>query len=384
VKWTWGPVGAYGLAVGLLLLAIATVIYRAAGRRVQVRLLTLLLIVEGFGWALSTGLMYLTGSSAATYAFQVVGLVFGWALPPVYLLFVGTLPSPLARPLRSRAGRAVLLVLLVGAPLWFVIDRQAMIHGVVPGTYSPWDVDFGNGILLWLPAYWVSSYLYGLVVGIDAFRRAPKGSEQRRQMRYFLAAFGTRDLIQMMNFGIVVATALGVDIITGPTVMLYSFILVPVTVVLAWAVLLSYAVLRVHLLDIDLRLKLALKGTTLTSFFVAAFLIVSQLVQNITSQFLGYIGGAVAAGVLLFALHPLQRVADRMANAAMPRVTDSPDYIHSRKEAVFSAALEGALQDGSITDKESGILMRLQLELGIANSEARTLEAKVRSAMGLA
>ena len=257
-----------------------------------------------------------------------------------------------------------------------------MILEVVPGTYSPWDVVFSNRILLWLPAYMLVASLYGLVVGIDAFRRAPRGSEHRRQMRYLVIAFGVRDVAQIATYSLIGAMVLDIHV-PWATLMLWFLLLVPVTVELVWAILLSYAVLRAHLFDIDLKVKLALKSTTVTSVFVGSFLIVSQLVQNVTSQFLGYIGGAIAAGLLLLVLHPLQRAADRMANAAMPRVQDSPDYIQARKEDVFCAALEGGLQDGVITDKERAMLVRLQLELGIANIEARALEAKVKLAMGL-
>lgn len=383
MSWTWSSVGAYGLAVGLLLFLIAAVLYRAARHRLQVRLLTLVLVVEGCSYAFSSGFMYLTGSAAATYDLQVIGMVFFWAIPAGYLLFVGTLPSPLARPLRSRVGRAVLAALMVGLPVMFFLDRRDMILAVVPGTYSPWDVEFSNRILLWFPAILLVASLYGLVVGIDAFRRAARGSEQRRQMRYLLIAFGVRDAAQIAVYALIVTMTVGVHI-PWATLMLYFLLLVPVSVELVWAILLSYAVMRAHLFDIDLKLKLAIKGTTMTTFFVGSFLIVSQLVQNVTTQFLGYLGGAVAAGLLLLVLHPLQRAADRMANAAMPRVKDSPEYIHARKEDVFCAALEGGLQDGTITDKERAMLVRLQLELGIANAEARTLETKVRLAMGLA
>jgi hypothetical protein len=382
VRWTWGPVGAYGLGVGVLLLMIAAILYRSARHRAQVRLLTLVLVVEGCAFAFCAGLMYLTGSATATYDLQVVGLLFFWAGPAAYLLFIGTLPSPLARPLRSPAGRVVLTLLLIGMPLVFVLRRHSMILSVVPGTYSPWDVEFGNGILLWLPALLLLTCLYGLIAGVDAFRRAPRGSEQRRQMRYFIVAFGVRDLAQMVNYGLIVALTLGIHL-AWATLMLYFVLLVPVTVELVWALLLSYAVLRAHLFDVDLKVKFALRGTTLTSFFIVAFLIVSQLVQNITSQFFGYMGGAVAAGLLLFALHPLQRAADRMANAAMPRVKETPDYIDARKAAVYSAALEGGLQDGTITATERAMLTALQLELGIANADARALEARVRTVMGL-
>lgn len=380
MSWTWSPAGAYGLAVGLLLFVIAAVLYRAARHRLQVKLLIFVLVIEGCSYSFSSGLMYLTASATATYTLQVIGMVFFWAMPPTYLLFVGTLPSPLARPLRSRSGRAVLAALIVGMPTMFLLDQEEMILRVVPGTYSPWDVEFSNRILLGLPAILLVASLYGLVVGIDAFRRAPRGSEHRRQMRYLIAAFGVRDLAQMVTWSLIVATIVDIHI-PWETLMLYLLLLLPVTVELVWALLLSYAVLRAHLFDVDLKLKLALKGTTVTSFFVGSFLIVSQLVQNITSQFLGYLGGAVAAGLLLFVLHPLQRAADRMTNAAMPRVNDSPDYIQARKESVFCAALEGGLQDGVITDKERAMLTGLQLELGISNADARALEARVKLAM---
>lgn len=49
------------------------------------------------------------------------------------------------------------------------------------------------------------------------------------------------------------------------------------------------------------------------------------MAQTFLTDVYGFVVGGVAAGLLLFAIHPLQRVAERVADAAMPGVRDPRD-----------------------------------------------------------
>jgi hypothetical protein len=103
---------------------------------------------------------------------------------------------------------------------------------------------------------------------------------------------------------------------------------------------------------------------------------VSQLIQNVADQTLGYVFGAIAAGLLLLALHPLQRAAERIANAAMPNVNDTPAYVAFRKLEVYKTAVQSAAE-GGITPKDRRTLDALRQRLGIDEADATSIEADV-------
>lgn len=143
---------------------------------------------------------------------------------------------------------------------------------------------------------------------------------------------------------------------------------------------LAYGVLRHQLFDIDLKLKFALHRGTVGAVFFAVFLIVSQLVQNLTTAAFGVVAGAVAAGLLLFILRPLERMATRVVDRAMPNTHDTPGYAQFRKMEVYKATVESFLVDGRITERERVVLSRLASKLGIAATDALSLEQDARPA----
>lgn len=135
-----------------------------------------------------------------------------------------------------------------------------------------------------------------------------------------------------------------------------------------------YTIAKYRLFDMEIRLKRGVKATTIAAAFIAIFFVVSESAAAFFSGSIGPYLGIVAAGLLVFALAPLQRVAERVANTAMPRATGTEDYFTWRKLQVYHAALDGAMQDGEITAKERAILARLRRELGIADRDAAALE----------
>lgn len=138
--------------------------------------------------------------------------------------------------------------------------------------------------------------------------------------------------------------------------------------------LLAYAVLRHQLFEIDLKLKWTISRGTVAGSVLVTFFVVSQLVENLASEKFGLLAGSFAAGFLLFLIQPLLRFADRVADRAMPNVQDTEQYRTVRKRDVYVAALEGALVDGVVSDRERDMLARLQDQLGLTATEARALE----------
>lgn len=145
-------------------------------------------------------------------------------------------------------------------------------------------------------------------------------------------------------------------------------------------VLVTYALVKHRLFDVEVRLRFAIKGTTLAAIFLAVFFVVNKVTENVVAESFGggnrgvYVGGAVA-GLLLFALAPLQRLADRIAQKAVPVGKSALD--REERARLFREQLEIAWGDGRLTAKERLLFSRLQERLGIPAEEAARLETDV-------
>jgi hypothetical protein len=81
----------------------------------------------------------------------------------------------------------------------------------------------------------------------------------------------------------------------------------------------------------------------------------------------------LASALLVFFLAPLQRIAERIANFAMPSTQNTPEYAAYRKLQVYEAALGEALP-GGISEKKRALLNHLRESLEIAPPDAAALE----------
>lgn len=140
----------------------------------------------------------------------------------------------------------------------------------------------------------------------------------------------------------------------------------------ASVVILGYAILKHQLLGIDVRVRWAIKRSTLAAIFVVVFFVVTEAAQVYFDERGPYFGIA-AAGALLFALAPLQRVAERVATAAVPLVDDE------RSANVYRHALRAAMRDGSLSRDEERHLAALADELGLPAREALRLREEVEA-----
>lgn len=88
----------------------------------------------------------------------------------------------------------------------------------------------------------------------------------------------------------------------------------------------------------------------------------------------------MAAGLLLFAIAPLQRVADKVANVALPNVAE-PTAVAARPAAeradAYRGAVRMALADGVVTKAEERALAQLAQALQLGPREAFDLREGV-------
>ena len=91
----------------------------------------------------------------------------------------------------------------------------------------------------------------------------------------------------------------------------------------------------------------------------------------------GWAVGGIAAGLLLFAIARLQRLGDRIANAALPKVPDTAAYRDNRARELYAAAWDAAMKDSNVSEKERDVLSTLQEKLGLTPTEALAIERSV-------
>jgi hypothetical protein len=148
---------------------------------------------------------------------------------------------------------------------------------------------------------------------------------------------------------------------------------------LALVVLTTVAVLRHRFLAMETQIRFSLQQGTVAAILVAAFFVVSESAQykfgeSLRNQYLGII----AAGLLVFAIAPLQRVAERLVRVAVPASRtgrlDGPS-----KSALYREQATFAWTDGSLTRKERQRLDHLRERLGIPVDEAAAIESEAVS-----
>jgi hypothetical protein len=365
------PIGLPGILALLCAWSLALVVLLTGPGLRRDRLLALLLFVEGGAWGTGAGLLYQTTSAQVGWYLQSIFCFMLIALPACELAFVGTLPSTLMAPLRNRFVLGLIVLATVAAELYYLSDPPRFVGQMVRAWYAPWDAALPGITVTAFNLVGLSS-LVSLVGSLSAWAQSPRGSWARKQAKAFALAFGVHDT------GIFFAMAAPGHLIPPPPSGQWTDALVILGTTipsLIFVLLLAYGMLKVQLFDVDLHIKRGLKRSTVAAIFVAAFLVVEQLVSNYFNGQFGVLFGAVVAGLMLFGLDHIRHFAGKLANEAMPNVSPTPEYVAYRKLEVYRAAFEGLNADGQVSAKERATLEKLRLKLGIAPGDAAALEA---------
>ncbi len=134
----------------------------------------------------------------------------------------------------------------------------------------------------------------------------------------------------------------------------------------------AFAILRYHAFGIHARLRFGISKSAVAAVFVGVFFAVSELAQQFFGERSGneYYGIA-AAGLLVVAIAPLQRLADRLAAKAVP--IQNPAVDRMVQEEIFHEAVQAASRDGVVTRREEVHLARIADRLGIGAERALQL-----------
>ncbi|MGQ0535396.1 MAG: hypothetical protein ACT4PT_04935 [Methanobacteriota archaeon] len=364
--WNW-----YALPAWLVLVSaggMAAFVFFARPDRAPNRRLALQLALEAFVVGTLGGAVWVFDDPRLVYALCGTAFFLVWPKLWTYYSFLATLPTPLAAPIRSPGRLSVFLALTVAAGLSWFLRPDLYISAVGPWPYSPFAIYPGAGFFM-IMNLWAVMWVVGLAFSVSAFRHA-KTPIVRRQTRAYLLAFGFRDL----SFGVV--TLLLTFLPASHPSYIWVFLAFPMIWVV-YPLLVGYAILRTQLFDIDVKVKWTISRGAVAGAFAAAFFVASEIAEALVSNEAGPVVGLAAAGGLALGFRPLRRAADRLADAAMPGVRPTPEYLTGRRHEFYRAALEGALQDGKVTDRERDILDRLRRELRIASDEATVLEREV-------
>lgn len=160
---------------------------------------------------------------------------------------------------------------------------------------------------------------------------------------------------------------------------------------LAGLLVVAYAVLRQRLVNIQWKLRLAVRGTTLAGIFLAVLFVISEGVQAVfaaqaessgvasgTSSVLGIVG----AGVVVFALHPVQRLAERLSAKTVPNAKTLDDMSNVERVALYREQAALAWLDGELRRKERLLLDGLRIRLHVPVETAARVEAEVVRSAG--
>lgn len=368
-----------GLAVVASVFAggFAYLVYSMRPSAVENRRLAVLLALISATFIGVAGLYSTTDPTAVVPWFAVIMTVW-FATVPASLRFCAVFDSPFAKPLRTRWMDTILVALMVGAPLlWFAFGHRfvvgvASFAPVVPyrPVYTVWW-DHWNEFLLF-------TFAFSSIVALTAWGRAPQGSTRRNQLALYAAASVTCDILNLGKNMLQVHLNAQVREGTVPPLWELKLALAASSIpYIVFFVLLSYAILKAQLFDVDLRIKWTISKGTVAAVFVAAFFIVSELASNLLSSQFGTIAGVLGAGLLVFALAPLNRVAERVANSAMPKVTASEEYLSFRKLEVYKGAVEEMLVDGNLSAKDLAVLSGMRRRLGMTDAAAAAIERDV-------
>lgn len=372
----WNSWALTGIGAAVVAWLMAWFMFRSMPDRALAWRTSVLMSLEGAAVLTSGAAAALLVTSQGGYrAVALVHYGVDWLLLALYLPFLAhALDVRVLRVFKKRMIEVGLVAAgIVGAlsvavvPQWYLGDVIALSGG----GYFHW-VSTPGPVWSYLAGLLGLLFLCGFCVSVLAWRRA-KADLSRSRARAFALAFGSRAFVWG---GIYMLFAFAAARLTVESVF-YLLQLYALTL-LVYTVLVSYGVLTTQLFDIDLRLKWTVRQSSIAAAFVAVFFLVSEGVKTFLSVQFGNLLGIAAAAVLVFFLAPLRRMADGIANLAVPQTQTTSNYEAFRKLQIYHAALEGAYSDGQIRPKERLILDRLKAGLEIADVDAERLELDIR------
>lgn len=147
---------------------------------------------------------------------------------------------------------------------------------------------------------------------------------------------------------------------------------------LSLPLLVTYALVRHALFDLDVKIKRTLRRVVVAGLFFLVFFAVEQGGQQLLQDRAGPAIGGLAAAFLALGLSPLEKVADRVTDAAMPHVESVRELRRDDREALYRELARSAWASGRVTPDERRLLDVAGRRLGLRAEQRERLETRVR------
>jgi len=358
------PWGFTSIVAAIVSLLFAYFLWRTAvSTPVTRRFIALLLIELVTVLTSSSGIPQLVNFNFSQETGLVIDLIHhlgDFLMLILYPIFVAyALPIKFLKPLTTPVGRYTIYTIgFISLVLFMLVHFVVSKEGYTGDLNTP-EID----MLLYLVM--VVMFVVIFVISLAAVKLA-KTKLAKEKAIAFVCAFGFRDLAW---------AALYLSVVTGwieKAPILLSQLYVGTTLI--YIPIMVYGILKLQMLDIEIRLKSTIKNSALAGIFVALYYVISEGANNLLSdQFGGLIGFAASALLTLF-LTPLHRWADRFSSKLVSADIDNADYFDSRSLDIYSAAVEETLAYGEITKGHIALLDRLKDSLQVSQEDATRLE----------
>lgn len=142
---------------------------------------------------------------------------------------------------------------------------------------------------------------------------------------------------------------------------------------LALPLLVTYALLRHELFDINIKLKATVKRSVLAGSFAMVFFLVSEVLELFVPAD-SNVAGIVAAGFISLLLAPIQKVSQRLADRLMPGVKELDEMGLADRRRLYRDQVRIAAGDGTIDEKDRRMLAVAREALRLSSVEAQRIE----------
>jgi len=402
------------IVAGLLILAVGAFVLVAKPHSGLHRLFFAFAAVDGLSTLAFEWRAWASDPAVAAWA---MWSYFGLFIAFLTLLLILSVQFPLPLLGRSSAQRTLVVALAaIGAGMvaWHSVDyrffwtAQALAGGGIRVTHTPLGLGFiavfaaAGGWLsarcIWILQHEPSAthrrqailFLSGLMLAFapfatiylaEAMRKLPAGwADNPLRQVVFILAYGATTLAVLLVGALALTRRIQTDHIerrallgsVGAVFALTAIVVIwpglaasmQVLALLAYPLLLAFAIVRYGVLDIDARLARASALTLIAAAFAAAFLVLEETIEGLLSS---AVGSSLLAAVIAAALaYPLARATYKAISRLRP--DDDAERLERRLE-IYAHTLRGTLRDGKIDATESAALRALRETLGISHAQ---------------
>jgi uncharacterized membrane protein len=363
--------------LGVILFSyLAWLTYNAKPDDSENRLISFMLVCEGFGAALFMipfGFPWTPASVESAQLIQNFQILFFAMLPFIYLAFTGIQPSRVS----SFFGRDYVQKLLLGTGL--LLGLYLMIAQWNEALICQWDdaaqkLGFGQSGAFVMIIFWILLINFYLIFSLFLAKRNPKIDDERKvRIRTYLRGYALRYLFILASMGYYLVYKSYFH--SGGTLPLWftGFIFVCYTLGnIVFGVMFSMGILQGQILGIEHLFKTNINRAAMGGLMVSAFFITEELMQNFLSEEYGFVGGLMVTVGMMGARTPIMKIIDKGTDSM---VVDALE-INDDAAKIYREQYLTVVHDGVITELERRMLKITAKALKLSEEQCKEIESE--------